>query len=91
MIIVYGWLSPDPTPLPLFPVMGKALSVRGYTLNEVLSDPELWTSAESDIRAGFEDGSLRPVIARRFGFEEIIDAQRFMESNQNIGKIVVVV
>jgi len=90
-IVVYGTLSSDPTPFPLFPAIGKALSVRGYTISEILSDPERWKRAKSDLRAGFEEGTLRPTIARSFGFDKIIDAQRFMESNQNTGKIVVVV
>ena len=38
---------------------------------------------------GIEDGSLRPAIARRFGFEEIVDALRNMEAGGQIGKIVV--
>ena len=65
--------------------------MRGYTISEILSDPERWRRAESDLRTGFEEGALRPIIDRSFGFDEIIEAHRFMESNQNVGKIVVVV
>ncbi|MFH4276341.1 zinc-binding dehydrogenase, partial [Acinetobacter baumannii] len=31
----------------------------------------------------------RPVIDRFFNFEDMHDAQRYLESNQQIGKIVV--
>jgi len=37
----------------------------------------------------FADGTLHPVIDRRFPMEAIADAHRHMESNANIGKILV--
>ena len=37
----------------------------------------------------FESGELRPVIDSRFPFEEIADAHRHIESNANVGKIIV--
>jgi NADPH:quinone reductase-like Zn-dependent oxidoreductase len=35
--------------------------------------------------------TLRPIIARTFPFEKIVDAHRFMESNEQFGKIVVTI
>jgi NADPH:quinone reductase-like Zn-dependent oxidoreductase len=35
-IYEYGALAPEPTPLPLFTALAKGLSIRGYTLREVL-------------------------------------------------------
>jgi NADPH:quinone reductase-like Zn-dependent oxidoreductase len=37
----------------------------------------------------FEQGDLRPVIDRRYPLEQIADAHRAMEANENFGKIVV--
>jgi putative PIG3 family NAD(P)H quinone oxidoreductase len=37
----------------------------------------------------FESGELRPVIDSRFPFEEIADAHRHIESNANVGKILI--
>lgn len=37
----------------------------------------------------FADGSLAPVIDRRFPLDEIVDAHRLMESNANVGKILI--
>jgi putative PIG3 family NAD(P)H quinone oxidoreductase len=37
----------------------------------------------------FESGALQPVIDRRFPLDEIADAHRYMESNANVGKILV--
>ncbi|MDA3017139.1 MAG: NAD(P)H-quinone oxidoreductase [Actinomycetota bacterium] len=37
----------------------------------------------------FALAKMRPVIDRRFGLDQIVDAHRFMESNANTGKIVI--
>jgi len=38
---------------------------------------------------GLDDGSLKPIIARNFPFEEIAEAHRYLESNEQFGKVVV--
>jgi NADPH:quinone reductase-like Zn-dependent oxidoreductase len=40
---------------------------------------------------GLASGALKPVIARTFALEAIVEAHRFMESNRQMGKIVVTV
>lgn len=37
----------------------------------------------------FESGALKPVIDRRFAFDQISEAHSYMESNASIGKIVI--
>ena len=36
MIFVYGALSPEPTPFPLFAAIGNCLILRGYTLFSIV-------------------------------------------------------
>jgi NADPH:quinone reductase-like Zn-dependent oxidoreductase len=43
------------------------------------------------ILAGLASGSLRPVIARKFPLSEIVEAHRFLESNEQFGKVIVTV
>ena len=88
-IVVYGALAAGRTRLPEGPVIGKLLTIRGYTVFETLTNPEQWARADASLRDGFDAGSLQPTIARTFAFDDIVDAQRYMESNQQIGKIVV--
>ena len=38
---------------------------------------------------GLTSGALKPVVARTFKLDEIVEAHRFMESNEQVGKIVV--
>ncbi len=36
----------------------------------------------------FDQGLLKPVIDRHFPLDEVVEAHRYMESNANVGKIV---
>ncbi len=40
---------------------------------------------------GLQSGALKPIIDRTFTLDDIADAHRYMESNQQKGKIVVTV
>jgi NADPH:quinone reductase-like Zn-dependent oxidoreductase len=73
----------------LFTALSKGLSVRGYTLREVLSDPKLRAKAEQYVFDRVQAGSFKPRIDRVFPFAQIVEAHRYMESNEQIGKIVV--
>ncbi len=89
IIFQYGALSSEPTPLPLMDVLSKLLTIRGYLLFEITSNPERLQRAKSFVIEGLEAGRLRPVIAKTFPLTQIVDAHRYLESNQQIGKIVV--
>jgi NADPH:quinone reductase-like Zn-dependent oxidoreductase len=90
-IIEYGALSPAPTIYPLFSALSKGLTVRGYTLFEIVKNPERLARGKKFIYDGLESGALKPVIDRTFPLENIVEAHRYMESNQQKGKIVVTV
>jgi len=90
-IFVYGLLSMEPTPFPLIAALQKGLSLRGYTVFEIVSVPERMDRARKYILDGLKSGALWPVIDRIFPLESIVEAHRYMESNQQNGKIVVTV
>jgi len=90
-IFEYGALSPEPTIFPLFPALAKGLSVRGYTLFEIVKDPERLARGKQFVYDGLKSGALKPIIDRTFTLENIVEAHRYMESNQQQGKIVVTV
>jgi len=91
IIFQYGALSPKPTTFPLFPVLGKGLTVRGYLLFEIVKAPEKLARAKQYIYDGLKSSSLKPIIDRTFPLDAITEAHRYMESNQQKGKIVVTV
>jgi NADPH:quinone reductase-like Zn-dependent oxidoreductase len=89
ILIEYGGLSNQPTPFPLFNVLSKSLTLRGYLVHEVVTNPIRLAAAKEFILAGLADGVFRPIISRTFSFGEIVDAHRFLESNEQFGKIVI--
>jgi NADPH:quinone reductase-like Zn-dependent oxidoreductase len=91
LIVEYGWLSKAPTPFPLILALQKALSIRGYWLAEITihpEHPERFARAKSYVYDRVKTGQLKPKIAKTFRFEEVGEAYRYMESNEQIGKIV---
>ena len=89
IIFVYGGLSGQPTPYPHWPAALKGLSIRGWVASSIWNRPERFARNRELIVRGLASGHLRPVIARTFPFSQIVAAHRYLESNQQIGKIVV--
>ncbi|RWG91128.1 zinc-dependent alcohol dehydrogenase family protein [Mesorhizobium sp.] len=91
ILLEYGGLSPEPTPFPLFDVLAKTLTLRGYLVHEITGDPIRLEAAKRFILDGLASGALQPAIARTFPFDKIVEAHRFLESGEQFGKIVVTV
>jgi NADPH:quinone reductase-like Zn-dependent oxidoreductase len=91
VLLIYGNLSGLETPFPTAAAIRKGLTLRGYTLFEITSDPVKLEKAVELVMAGLQEGFLMPVIAKTFHFDQIVQAHRYLESNQQIGKIVVTV
>lgn len=72
-------------------LLGKDLTIRGYQLFEITKDSARLEQAKRFVVDGLASGALKPVIAKTFKLNEIVEAHRFMESNAQVGKIVVIV
>jgi len=90
-IFIYGSLAMEQTPFPLLTAVPKGLSMRGYSIFEVVSVPELRAKAEKYVLDHLESGDFKPRIAKTFPLSQVVEAHRYMESNEHIGKIVVTV
>jgi NADPH:quinone reductase-like Zn-dependent oxidoreductase len=91
IIIIYGGLSGRPTPYPHWPAALKSLSLRGWVASSLWSKPDKFARNRDLILKGLAQGRLTPVIAKTFPLGQIVDAHRYLESNQQLGKIVVTV
>lgn len=91
ILFIYGGLSGQPTVFPHWPAALKSLSVRGWVASHIWGKPERFARAQRLILQGLAQGNLKPVIARTFPLEQIVAAHRYLESNQQLGKIVVTV
>jgi NADPH:quinone reductase-like Zn-dependent oxidoreductase len=91
IIFQYGALSMQPTPLPLVPVLSNGLTIRGYTLMEFTLVPEKLAPAKKYVYGRLADGRFVPKIAKTFPFAQAVEAYRYLESNAQVGKIVITV
>ena len=93
LIVEYGWLSGAQTSFPLIPALQKGLNIRGYWLAEITitTNPERLARAKSYVYDRVQSGQFKPKIAKTFRFEEVVEAYHYMESNEQIGKIVLTV
>ncbi|HVT27056.1 MAG TPA: zinc-dependent alcohol dehydrogenase family protein [Lacipirellulaceae bacterium] len=87
----YGALDARDVQAPVLALLGKDLTIRGYQLFEITKDMKRLEQAKRFVVNGLASGALKPVIAKTFKFDDIVEAYRFMESNTQVGKIVVTV
>ena len=90
ILFIYGSLSGEPTPFPHWPAAFKGLSIRGWVASEIWGKPHRFEHYKQVILQGLSTGHLQPVISRTFRLDEIVEAHRYLESNQQVGKIVVI-
>ena len=90
IVFVYGALDATPLELGLGGMLRKQIRLQGYTLGPLLDDPARRARALREITALLERGAFAPVVDAYFPLDRIQDAHRHLESNQHIGKIVVV-
>ncbi|MBK4725371.1 zinc-dependent alcohol dehydrogenase family protein [Pantoea agglomerans] len=91
MFFQYGALDSRDMVIPVFDILGKHLTVRGYELFEITTDADKLVRAKAFVSEGLRSGKLKPVIDKTFPLDDIAEAQRYMEANGQVGKIVVTV
>lgn len=89
VIYLYGLLDRRPMDIHAGVMMKKWLTVKGYTFRILFDHPEMWHQAVEEITDLLRKGILKPVIAGSYKLDEVQDAFRFLESNRQIGKIIV--
>jgi NADPH:quinone reductase-like Zn-dependent oxidoreductase len=86
---LYGALSPDPTPVPILKMIPKVITVKAHNIWQTTGDPVRRKAAVEFVLKGLESGALKPVIDRTFTFDEMVEVHRYLEANDQFGKIVV--
>lgn len=91
IVFLYGLLSMQPTPFPLREALWKGLTVRGYSLMEIRREPQLLKAAMQYVYDRLADGRFHPKIAKTFPLAQSAEAYQYLESNQQVGKVVITV
>lgn len=89
-MIVVGLTAGARAELDLGLVLRKRLRIQGTVLRARPLEEKIALSREfsNRILPFFDDGSLKPVVDRTMGFDEVRGAHEEMEANRNFGKIV---
>jgi NADPH:quinone reductase-like Zn-dependent oxidoreductase len=96
-LILYGFLhQPEVagsfgTRVTPFPLTNWSLNMRWYAAFETARDPERMRRAKHFVLSGLRSGALTPAVDRTFDLSEIVAAHRYLESNAQVGKVVVTV
>jgi NADPH:quinone reductase len=86
-----GTLGASPAEIPLMPLFGKEIAFRGYNNYRLHAAPERLARGFEFVFDRFETGALKPVTAKTFPLENYADAHRYLESNTQVGRVVITV
>lgn len=89
--VLYGFLDDRPITFSPSLFLIKALTFATFRIGDLTTDPERKARALAFVLEGLKTGALRPIIAEMFPLDRIVDAHRYLESNEQFGKIVVTV
>jgi NADPH:quinone reductase-like Zn-dependent oxidoreductase len=88
-LVLYGYLGGVETPLPLVAMLRKSLTVRAHSVFRTTDDAKATAEARDFVLAGVRSGAFRPLVDRVFALDDIVTAHRYLEGNEQIGKVVV--
>jgi NADPH:quinone reductase-like Zn-dependent oxidoreductase len=86
-ILLYGMLSGKPTPYPVSGIW-KGVALSFYLLTQAKT-PERFERMKRYIYDRLADGTFKPKVDRVFRFPDVVAAYMYLESNQQVGKIVI--
>jgi NADPH2:quinone reductase len=98
-IILYGALEGTQVPYPLWSAFARNFTLNTYIVYNYVGMPilglqrneEAFSRAVQFITRNLASGKLKPIIAKTFPLHKIQEAHRYMEANQQLGKVVVTV
>ena len=65
--------------------------MRGYSMTEFAFDPSAGRIAKNYVYDRLADGRFVPKIAKTPPFSQAVEAYGYLESNQQVGKVVITV
>ena len=86
-----GALGGATATLPVLSLLVRNLSIGGFGLSSMTRGDAKLKAPEAFIGDGLASGDLKSTIATSFPFERIVDAHRYLEAGEQIGKILVTV
>jgi NADPH:quinone reductase-like Zn-dependent oxidoreductase len=91
LLYLYGALSDQATTVPVLDLIGKIITIKGHNIWITSGNPARQKMAVDFVINGLEKGTLKPVVDRVFSLDKIVDAHRYLEAGEQVGKIVVTI
>lgn len=88
-IVIYGMLDSRPMEIIPMTMMPKRLTMYSHMIFLEMDDLETRRRGVEYVTSGIESGAFKPEISIVFDFTDIAKAHEYMQSNQQVGKIVV--
>jgi len=88
IIFIYGALNPRPPQVNVIAMALACASVRPYSMITIFADPDARERGKKYVLDRVARGVFKPVVDKVFRLDQIVEAHRYMESNEQIGKIV---
>ena len=89
LIVNYGNLNLNASKIKTLPLLSKRIHIRFHSIFDTMRFEDQRKQGIEWINNKIEKGILRPVIAKIFDLENIVDAHKYLESAKHIGKVVV--
>lgn len=89
--LLYGALSPAPTPFPLWAGFASGLSMRAYSVFGDTKDPARKERGIRYVVDGLKTGALKPAIDKTFPLDQAAEAHRYLDSGRHNGKVILTV
>ena len=91
-IVNYGNQSDEPANFMTLVMLAKRLILKSHSLFDTALDAAALARGTKYITERLESGALKAMVDdRTFRLDEIVESHRYMESQQQTGKIVVLV
>ncbi|QCP52993.1 zinc-binding dehydrogenase [Trinickia violacea] len=88
-VYLYGALAEGETPIPVLAMIAKMPTIKAHNIWLTSGDETRRKAAVEYVVKGLESGALKPVIDRKFKFDEMVEVHRYLENNGQFGKVVV--
>ena len=88
-IVNYGNQSTEPVNFMILGMLAKRLNLKTHSLYDTSRDAATFARGTSYVSQRLESGALKAMIDRTFTLDEIVESHRYMEAQQQTGKIVV--
>jgi NADPH:quinone reductase-like Zn-dependent oxidoreductase len=69
-------------------LMNRNRGVWGLNVGHLWDEAEALRAAVQHVVRLYQEGAVRPVIARTFAFEDVAEAHRYIQERRNTGKVV---